>query len=144
MVVGWVTRGKSRSVFRCVLSSGRITRDSEKANSSGRQSGSGNGKRALVPAIHWTNRQLVEAPALWDDCALSGKHFIRRIDVILAPVRGPGARQLQWPAITRRFQATHSAKKRLARRNRRIRPPLQAYTAMTHAAALRRKTASAG
>src|ERR1039457_2565268 len=47
-------------------------------------------------------------------------------------------------AIATRFQPTHSAKKKLARRNRRVRRLLQAYTAMAQAATLTSSRASAG
>src|ERR1019366_1947281 len=56
----------------------------------------------------------------------------------------PARQTVQPVAIATRLQPTHSAKKKLARRNRRVRRLLQAYTAMAQAATLTSSTASAG
>src|ERR1039458_10236138 len=56
----------------------------------------------------------------------------------------PARQTVQPVATATRFQPTHSAKKKLARRNRRGRRLLQAYTALAQAATLTSSTASAG
>src|SRR5436305_9686152 len=50
----------------------------------------------------------------------------------------------QAPAMASRFQQTHSAKNRLARRRKRVRPLLHAYTAIPQPANLTTNSATVG